>query len=204
MSDTIVRSIVDYWLGPSPEGPDAADAQRKMWYEGGPDVDAEIVERFGDHVVQARDGALDDWQGTSEGALALVILLDQFTRNIYRGTLGAYCGDDAAFAIATRAVAAGLDRALSVPGRIFLYHPFHHSEVLAEQDRVASLLEALEHEAPDEWKAYVRRSVEGFGRHRDIVARFGRFPHRNRVLERVCTPEEIAYLEGGPETFGQG
>jgi uncharacterized protein (DUF924 family) len=130
-----------------------------------------------------------------------VILLDQFTRNLYRGTPEAYCGDPIALAVATRALA--LDRALSIPGRIFLYHPFHHSEVIAEQNRGVALLERLEQESPPEWRGYLRRSVLGFERHRDTVARFGRFPHRNRVLGRPCTPAEVAFLEADPNAFGQ-
>ena len=204
MSAPSARDIVTYWLGDSVAGPEAADAQRELWYRGGREVDRHIEARFGEAVVRAREGELDAWVATAEGALALVILLDQFTRNIYRGSLEVYSGDALAFAIADRAVSTAIDLELPVTGRIFLYHPFHHSETLAQQNRGVALLESLEAEAASEWQAYVRRSVEGFGSHRDIVARFGRFPHRNRVLGRASTPEEEAYLDAGAETFGQG
>ena len=198
------RDIVDYWLGASPEGPAAADAERERWYRGGPEVDREIRTRFAERVAEARAGRLAEWESTPEGALAVVVLLDQFTRNIYRGTAQAYCGDALALAVAGGALAIGHDRALSIPGRIFLLHPFHHSESLAEQERGVALLRSLEPLAPPAWRAYVRRAVEGFARHRDVVARFGRFPHRNRVLGRASTPEEIAYLEQEPASYGQG
>ena len=204
MGDTSPAGILAYWLGRSAEGPSAAESQRGRWYQGGPGVDAEIAERFGPYVELARDQGLSDWEGSPHGTLALVILLDQFTRNIYRGTRDAYSGDALALEIAIRALARGRDRSLSVPGRIFLYHPFHHAEDLIEQERSVTLLEGLERVAPGEWKPYVRQRVEGFGRHRDIVARFGRFPHRNCVLGRPSSREETAYLQDDPETFGQG
>ena len=204
MSDSSAQAIVAFWLGDSIQGPEAANAQRSLWYQGGPEVDVEIHERFGSSAERAREGKLVDWERSPEGVLALVILLDQFTRNIYGGTPEAYSGDQLAWTIAKRALSTGLDRALPVTGRIFLYHPFHHSELLAEQQRAVALLEALEREAPDVWRTYLRRSVEGFGGHRDVVARFGRFPHRNKVLGRPSTPEEETYLASGAETYGQG
>lgn len=204
MDGTDAAAIVEYWLGTEPGSPDAAVARREVWYRGGPEVDAEIAARFGDRIEAACDGALTGWEGTPEGALALVILLDQFTRNVFRGTADVYRGDALAWQVADRAVAGGRDGALPVTGRVFLYHPFHHSESLAEQNRGVALLEAMEAGAPPEWRPYVRRCIEGFGRHRDIVARFGRFPHRNRVLGRKSTAEEMAFLEADPERFGQG
>lgn len=198
------REIASYWLGDSTESPEKARARFELWYRGGPRVDEEIRRRFGARIAEARDGALREWEETGEGALALVILLDQFTRNIYRGTPEAYSGDALALAAAGRAVAMGSDRALSVTGRIFLYHPFHHVETLDGQNEGVRLLEVLEADSPPEWRSYVRRSVEGFGRHRDVVARFGRFPHRNRVLGRSSTAAEREFLAANPESYGQG
>ena len=198
------QDIVAFWLGASASGPDQAEGQRGLWYSGGPAVDAEITARFGDLVEQACCGELSGWENSAEGALALVILLDQFTRNIYRGTVDAYRGDALARDVTRRAIDRGLDDELPVVGRIFLYHPYHHAEQLSDQDQAIRLLEALRDQATPQWTPYLQRSVEGFTGHRNIVARFGRFPHRNRVLGRVSTPEEVAYLDGGPETFGQG
>ena len=195
--------VVNFWLGDSVHTPEAAAVQRELWYDGGPEFDARIASEYGELVVQARNRDLNDWATEPEGALALVILLDQFTRNIYRGTAEVYSGDALAWSIADQAVTSGLDHALPVTGRIFLYHPFHHSEVLVEQNRGVALLEAMQATSPPQWKAYARRSVEGFSGHRDIVARFGRFPHRNRALNRANTPEEDTYLKSGGKTFGQ-
>ena len=203
MKERNAEQIVSYWLGDSGKSPEAALTRHEIWYRGGSQVDEEIRGRFETHICRAREGKLTDWETSPEDQLALVILLDQFTRNLFRGTAEAYSGDRLAHRIATRAVNAGRDKSLSVAGRIFLYHPFHHSEDATEQNRGVALLETLEREAPDEWGAYIRRSIEGFGRHRDVVVRFGRFPHRNRVLRRKSTPEELTYLESEPETYGQ-
>ena len=203
MNDKKTEQIVSYWLGDSDKSPEAALKRHDVWYRGGSKVDEDIREQFEPLVVRAREGLLAAWEASPGGALGLVILLDQFTRNLFRGTREAYSGDRLAHEIATRAVAAGGDKSLTVAGRIFLYHPFHHSEDAAEQNRGVALLETLEREAPQTWGAYVRRSIEGFGRHRDVVVRFGRFPHRNRVLRRKSTPEELIYLESDPETYGQ-
>ena len=202
----MIADITAFWLADSLDSPECASARREWWYRGGPAVDDEIRTRFGGAVERAcaRNPELMDWRETPEGALALILLLDQFTRNIRRGTVEAYAGDAPAMEIVEHAIARGLDRALHPVARIWLYHPFHHSEALAEQDRGLDLLQALKQEAGPAWQAYVERSIEGWTRHRDIVARFGRFPHRNAVLGRRSTPEEEAHMAAGGESFGQG
>lgn len=204
MSTQTIAEIVAFWLGPSLEGPESASARRDWWYRGGPSVDEDIGARFGTQVEQACEGALIDWQGTSDGALALILLLDQFTRNLYRNTPRAYAGDARAFEIVNRAIEQKLDLALHPVARIWLYHPFHHSESIEEQDAGAALLDDLAATAPSEWRPYIQRSVKGWGRHRDIVARFGRFPHRNSVLGRTSSDEERKFLASDGESFGQG
>ncbi len=202
----MIADIVAFWLGDSRDSPERASARREWWYRGGPAVDAEIRARFGDSVRRAcaRDPEPMGWQDTPDGALALILLLDQFTRNIHRGTVHAYAGDALAFEIVSHAIDRGLDRALHPVSRIWLYHPFHHSEAAAEQDRGLDLLRTLRQEADPDWQAYVDRSIEGWTRHRDIVARFGRFPHRNAVLGRRSTPAEEAHMAAGGGSFGQG
>ncbi|NKB58026.1 MAG: DUF924 family protein [Alphaproteobacteria bacterium] len=204
MSSTIIADIVAFWLGPSLDGPKVAAARRDWWYKGGPAVDDDIRARFGSIVPQACARTLMDWQTTPDGALALILLLDQFTRNLYRNTPDAYRGDICAFEIVNRAIDDELDQELHPVARIWLYHPFHHSEQVEEQDRGLALLQKLHDSAAPEWHAYVQRSITGWTRHRDIVARFGRFPHRNEVLGRENTEEERAFLAADGESFGQG
>ncbi len=204
LNERIISEINAFWLGASLESPEAAAGRKDWWYKGGPTVDDEIRSRFGGFVEEACAGGLADWQATADGAFALVLLLDQFTRNIYRNTLHAYEGDARAFEVVTGAVERGSHAALHPVSRIWLYHPFHHSEDVHEQDRGMALLESLLDEAPPDWKPYVQRSIEGWTRHRDIVARFGRFPHRNAVLGRSSTTEEEEFLKSNGESFGQG
>jgi uncharacterized protein (DUF924 family) len=204
MKESNAEEIVNFWLGDSVKSPELADLQHEVWYRGGESLDTEIRNRFGETVVLARDGALGNWEESPQGALALVIALDQFTRNIFRGTLEAYSGDEPARGILTRALEAGHDQSLPCTGRIFLYHPFHHSECLAEQNRGVALLEALASTCEPHWKDYAQRSATGFSGHRNIVAKFGRFPHRNRTLGRQSTAAESDFMTAGGETFGQG
>ncbi|MFT5509121.1 MAG: hypothetical protein ACI89J_002202 [Hyphomicrobiaceae bacterium] len=201
--DKIVSEIIEFWLGPSEGSPEAALARKDWWYAGGTPVDDEIRARFGEHVSQACQRQLLDWNTTPEGALALVLLLDQFTRNIYRGTPDAYAGDPCAFDIVQEAIAKGLDRTLHPVSRIWLYHPFHHSESIEQQDKGLSLLDDIKAGAPAPWHPYVERSITGWTRHRNIVAQFGRFPHRNHVLGRASTEDEKTFLASDGESFGQ-
>ena len=198
-----IPAITAFWLGPALESPEAALARKDWWYRGGSAVDEEIRQRFGAQVDQACAGGLSRWEETGEGAFAMILLLDQFTRNLFRGTADAWKGDPRAFAIVNRAIDAGLDRTLHPVERIWLYHPFHHSERLADQDRGLELLRTLKEESPGEWQPYVGQSIQGWTRHRNIVAEFGRFPHRNLILGRESTPAEQAYIDGGGENFGQ-
>ena len=204
MQDKVTaEEVVEYWLADSTESPEKALAQKQRWYRGGPTVDAEIVSRYTASVEAALRRELHGWAATSTGVMGLVILLDQFTRTIYRGSAAAFSGDPIAYDVVTSAIEQGLDKAMPVPGRIFFYHPFHHAETVAGQDRAIALVAAMKDEYPTEWHDYIQQSVDGFTRHRNIVARFGRFPHRNAVLGRETTAEEKEYLDGGADRFGQ-
>ena len=142
----------------------------------------------------AAAGRLRDWERTPEGALAIVILLDQVSRHCHRDTAGAFANDAAALAAAKRAIAAGLDRRLPPPGQVFLLHPFHHSESLAEQERYVDAIDGLVRAVPSAWRAFAESFVRYAVHHRDVIARFGRFPHRNATLDRPNTPAEEDYL----------
>ena len=199
-----IDSIRAFWLGDSLAGPEAAIARGDWWYRGGAAVDEEIRARFGFVMQPALAGRLTGWAGRPAGDLALVLVLDQFTRNLFRATPRAYAGDAAAMQVLVSALSAGLDRKLHPVERIWLYHPCHHAEDLSQQDRGLALLRGLLKEAPADWKSYVERSIQGWTRHRDIVARFGRFPHRNRVLGRRGSAAEDRFLAEDGETYGQG
>jgi len=204
MSTKTISEIVAFWLGTSLENPEAAFSRKEWWYKGGRPVDEDIRARFGDLVPQACARQLMAWQSTPSGALALILLLDQFTRNLYRNTPQAYGGDACAFEVLNQAIDEKLDTALPPVSRIWLYHPFHHAEDAEDQDRGLDLLNMLLKEATAEWQPYVKLSIEGWTRHRNIVARFGRFPHRNAVLSRDSTSEELKFLRTNSEAFGQG
>ena len=204
MSTETISKIVAFWLGSSLENSKAAFSRKDWWYKGGRPVDEDIRARFGNLVPQACARQLMAWQTTPDGALALILLLDQFTRNLYRNTPQAYAGDACAFEVVTRAIEQKLDTPLPPVSRIWFYHPFHHAEDVEDQDRGLVLLNEIRQEASAEWQPYVEQSIKGWTRHRNIVARFGRFPHRNEVLSRNSTDEELIFLKTNGEAFGQG
>ena len=189
--------IIEYWLGSEPDNLVSVAQASNRWYRADADLDAEIRHRFGSAIEQARRGAFRDWERTPDGALALVILLDQFSRNAFRGAPDAFAGDDAARAVAGRAIKRGFDRLLACPGRAFLYHPFEHSEDPGDQERSVRLFEALHADASPTWREFAAGFVPYAHSHRDVIGRFGRFPHRNAILGRTSTPEEEAHLAAG-------
>jgi uncharacterized protein (DUF924 family) len=164
-----------------------SEAGPARWYKKDAAFDAEIRDRFEAAHHGAARGEFADWAATAEGALALLILLDQFPRNLYRGSAHSFAADGLAVRIALAALDAGHDRATPMPMRIFFYMPLEHAEDLGLQSRCCALFEAA---GNDE---YLRYAVL----HRDIIARFGRFPHRNACLGRVSTPEEVEFLAAG-------
>ena len=197
LSKTTANDVIDYWFGPTPNHPDDLKPYSGRWYRVDADVDGEIRMRFGQTVEQARSGELLHWGEEPRGALALVLLLDQFGRNIHRDSSLAFLGDSLARAIAIRALDRGLDTQLSVPERAFLYHPFEHSEDLADQARSVALFERLVEEAAPDWRDFAASFVGYATAHRRVIERFGRFPHRNAALGRESSAEEREYLEAG-------
>lgn len=183
--------VLDFWFG-------AVDQARAAWFRKSDAFDREIEARFGRLVdaAVACDEALADWQRSLAGSLALVLVMDQFTRNIHRGTPRAFAGDARALALARRLVAADHDRALAPLRRSFVYLPFEHSEDLAAQEESVRLYAALAEEAGDAspHRDALAGALDYARRHRDIVARFGRFPHRNAILGRESSEEESAFL----------
>ena len=184
--DPVAAAILAFWFG-APGSPERG-AERAVWFRKDAAFDDEIRRRFGNTIAIALAGGLGEWCATAEGALARVLVLDQFTRNAFRDTPAAFAGDARALATAQDAVDRGLDQALDRHGRSFLYLPFEHAEDHAAQRRSLELFGALAEatglSAPLEWAA----------KHADVIARFGRYPHRNAILGRVSTPEELAFL----------
>ena len=157
------------------------------WFGKDESFDADLRARFLPTYDAAAAGRLAEWEATAEGALALLIVLDQFSRNIFRHDPRAYVADALARSIAARAIERGLDRQYPVPERRFFYMPFMHSEDLADQERCVALIRAS---GDEEGIPYAQD-------HADIIRRFGRFPHRNSVLGRATTAEEQAFLDSG-------
>lgn len=182
------REVLDFWFADGP------DTWRRAWFQRDAAFDATIRERFGADVVTAREGGFDAWTATPEGALALLILLDQFPRNIFRGTPDAFASDAKARAVAGALVAAQGDLALTPVQRCFCYLPFEHSEAMADQDRAVTLFEGLR---DDPRLAAPGAAIDYAWRHWHVIREFGRFPHRNAALGRVSTPAEQAWLDAG-------
>jgi uncharacterized protein (DUF924 family) len=181
------RALIDFWFGPP--GDPERERHRQIWFRASEEFDAALHRQFLNDYEAAAAGKLDDWETSAEGALALVLLLDQIPRNIFRGTPRAYASDPAARAAADRALARGFDRIVPPAWRLFFYMPFHHSEILADQRRSVALFETLPRN-PDRrggWRRYGRPYVE-------VIERFGRFPHRNAILGRQSTTIELAFL----------
>ena len=196
MNDTArIQSILNFWFDELDGDGMCSPDQQKLWFNPPPGTDDAIRRRFGTDVEAALAGELDHWADSAAGLVALVLLLDQFTRNIYRGTPAAFSGDASALALADEAVAQGRDSALPAIQRVFLYTPFEHAEDLDAQQRGVRCFERLLEDCP----APARERLAGFQRymlaHRDVIGLFGRFPHRNVILGRKSTPEELAHLE---------
>jgi uncharacterized protein (DUF924 family) len=181
------RALLDTWFGPP--GDPERERHRDIWFKSTAEFDASLRNAFLADYEAGAAGELRSWEALPEGALALVLLLDQIPRNIFRGTPRAYASDAAARAAADRALARGFDRLVPEVWRRFFYMPYHHSENLADQQRSVALFGALPRD-PDR-----RGALRRYGRpYVEVIERFGRFPHRNEILGRKSTPAEIALL----------
>lgn len=170
------HEVIEFWF---------SEPVRKLWFDSTPAFDQQLRERFGATYEAAAAGELDDWQRTPAGALALVIVLDQFPLNMFRGEARSFQTEARSREVAAAAIERGLDDSLDDKQKAFLYLPFMHSESLADQDRSVALFES----------AGLKDNLKWAYHHRDIVRRFDRFPHRNAILGRESTPEEAAYLD---------
>jgi uncharacterized protein (DUF924 family) len=207
------RSVREFWFGKLPltgDGPSQAQAlERRMqfWFgDSSPELrrqrDEIIRARFAVLVEGAASGELASWADSPRRRLSLIILLDQFPRNIYRGTAQAFAHDEQALGLTLSGMQSAADGALDVIERIFFYMPLHHSEALEVQDESVAAYRRLLAEAPQELRSVFEGMLQYAQMHRTIITRFGRFPHRNGVLGRSNTSEEEAYLRGGAANFG--
>jgi uncharacterized protein (DUF924 family) len=187
-------AVLEFWFPP-----DNARANA-LWWGKDPRLDAEIRERFGTTLAAAKAGQLADWTESARGRIALIIVLDQLSRNIHRGDPRTYEADEQARSLTLDGLARGHDRELAAIERLFFYMPLEHSEQLDHQEQCLALMRQLAADVAAEPNVEPARRDRFVGfidfavRHRDIVARFGRFPHRNALLGRVSSPEELVFL----------
>ena len=203
MSATTPKDVTTFWFRDATRSPEALERRGAVWFGAEPAFDRECATRFAASLEDAARGVLDDWTGTPQGLLALVILLDQMPRNIHRGSPAAFAHDVQAAAHCIAGIESGQDRSLHPVERVFLYMPLQHAEDLGLQRRSVERFESLAAEVDDAWRGRFAENAHYARLHHDIVERFGRFPHRNRILGRESTEEELRYLADGGPTFGQ-
>lgn len=198
-----VEDVLDFWFADATDDPDALGRRNRVWFQGGEAFDRQCAEGFTKTLEAAARGDLNHWKTSPRGRLALMILLDQFSRNIYRGTAAAFAQDDRALALCREGLEMGEDRQLAPCERTFFYMPLEHAEDRDVQRLSVHLFERLAEEAPEEWRAQLLANAGYAREHRVIVDEFGRFPHRNEILGRASTPAEDAYLADDAPRFGQ-
>jgi len=197
----VKEEILCFWFDePSGREPVSPDRQQ-MWFGKNPRIDQSIRERFEANVMAAARGDYEHWRAEPEGTLALILLLDQFPRNMYRDSARAYAFDEQALKICLEGIRAGRDRPLRIVERAFFYLPMEHAENIKMQERSVRAFEALCKDAPESMKETCRGFLEYAHRHRAIISRFGRFPHRNSALGRRTTPEEETFLKEPGSSF---
>jgi len=202
------NEILEFWFGRGPWDAARLAERSRFWFGG--DSPAAVAER--DALIRAQlepmleraaHGEFTAWAASPKRRLALIILFDQVPRNAYRGTAAAFAFDREALALSLEGLQLAADAALDPPERLFFYLPLEHAESLEAQDAAVTALQRLVNEAPPELKGFCEYSLEYARQHHDIIARFGRFPYRNRVLERPSTAAEIEWLAENKESFGQ-
>ena len=201
---TAWQEVLDFWFADSVREPRALAGRARVWFRSDAEMDRDIQRRFGDLVEQALAGGLGEWSEDIRGRLALVLLLGQFTRNIFRGSARAFAGDPRALALAREAIEQGQDEALAPVERAFLYMPLEHAEDLDVQTlSVERALHNLDGVASGALRHQLQQFLKAAREHAETIRQFGRYPHRNRVLGRENTAEEAAWLATGNKGWGQ-
>ena len=187
--------VLDFWFGPAGSATKIAGQQRKLWFGKSQANDQAVIDRFSATLAAAAAGQLDHWANTPRERLALVIVLDQFPHHIYRDQPQAFATDPQALALSLDALAAGEDPQLAPIERVFLYLPLEHAESTAMQDLSVALYGKLAREAAPAERLLFEDFLDYARRHRDVVTRFGRYPHRNAILGRASTADELEFLK---------
>lgn len=198
------EDILAFWFGSGSDDPTQLQQNYARWFRADPAFDTTIRERFGATVADAAAARLAGWSETARGTLALIVLLDQFPRNIHRGSAAAFAHDAAALTLCRDGLARDLDRELKPIERSFFYLPLEHAESAADQHESVALFTRLLDEAPPAFRDFAKNNLDYAIEHRDLIERFGRFPHRNDILGRRSTPEELEFLAASSNRFGQG
>lgn len=195
MINSDIERIFRFWFGDLNDWGMPSEEKNSLWFRYHEETDRQIEAEFGELVQSALRGQLEEWSLSPEGVVAQVILLDQFTRNIYRGSAAAFSGDNSALKLSDSLVAAGEDKALAPIYRVFLYIPYEHAEDIARQIQGVSMFEQLIIDTPE----VIGESIQSFKQyaeaHRDVIEHFGRFPHRNKILGRISTDAELEHLK---------
>ncbi len=188
------QDLLNWWFGGGATAVEVSNDKSRLWFGYTPQQDAEARERFGELVEKALAGELDHWAESPQGWLALVLLLDQLPRMIYRGTLRAFSGDEHALQLVRDGMAHGGDVLLAPIQRVFIYLVLEHSENLSVQDQAVQQFESLHNIADADERKVFADFLDFAERHRQVIARFGRFPHRNEVLGRLSNEAELTFL----------
>lgn len=197
-----INSIVELWFRERDHDTLSLDARMDMWFGENAELDIQIRHQFSTLIRRASDGELDHWADDAHGRLALIILLDQFRRNVYRGKPDAFTRDRVALKLCVEGAIAKHDKKLTPLQRVFFYMPMQHIESLKVQNKSVAVFQALADAVSDTDRDTFQTFADFAELHRDIIEQFGRFPHRNSILGRASTAEELEYLEDGPD-FGQ-
>ena len=198
------QDVHRFWFADTIDDPQAAKARSDVWFRSSKEFDEQIRQRFAPTISAGAHSELSAWENAAGSCVALVVVLDQFPRNVFRNTAAAFAYDHLALAVTQRGLAAGYLDGLSVVERAFVLMPYQHVEDALLQREGVRLFERMTAKAPAQWRPFAQNTLDFARRHLEIIERFGRFPYRNRVLNRASTPAELEYLEAGPNTFGQG
>ncbi|MEZ5564297.1 MAG: DUF924 family protein [Gammaproteobacteria bacterium] len=203
MTDPDIRRVLDFWFQPGTMDQPTVDSRMDRWFTADAVTDALIRNEFAGLVEKASSGQLDSWAATPQGRLALIILLDQFRRNIYRGTRKAFSRDPQALKLCVEGAMKGDYKTLDPFQQAFYFMPLQHAESLKIQERSLKIYEGMVSGVSATLKATFATFAQFAELHRDIIESFGRFPHRNKALGRPNTAEEAEYLDAGAPAFGQ-